>query len=132
MLIKPITVQLLAYGLKANLAAIRKRAIDLLEDEHGRADPACFVEMPAAEVQAAIDSRRLDTEVVLLKPTPSHQGLALTLPEVNERATTAWLHELPVARTCVALAAWDSPREQLAWQMLLAEGRRWSESRALA
>ena len=34
-LIKPITVRLIAYGQKANIAAIRSRACDLLKDEHG-------------------------------------------------------------------------------------------------
>jgi hypothetical protein len=51
------------------------------------------------------------------------------LPEMNERMVTEWMHELPIAKTCVAFATWFSPREQQNWQLLMADGGRWSEIR---
>lgn len=132
MIIKPITVRLVAYGEKANIAAIRTRAMDLLEEEHGKADTANLVALSAAEAHAEITAKRLDTEVALKKPTPSRVGIAVTLPDMNERMTVEWLHELPIAKTCVAFATWTSEREQVAWQLLMADGGRWSESRPLS
>ena len=131
MLIKPITIRLIAYGQKANVGNLRIRASALLKEEFGRVDPACFTELGAAEVHAEIVARRLDAEVELRKPTPAQAGLAITLPEVNERATTVWLYELPVAKSCVAFATWDSPREGMALQMLVADGARSSMNRPL-
>jgi hypothetical protein len=128
-LIKPITVRLLVYGQKANIAAIRGRAEDLLKDEHGTIAPAAFKTMPGKKVHEAIGAERLDTELVLKVPPPSVVGLSITLTEVNERLTVDWLHELPVAKTCVAFATWISHREGTSWQLLMALGGRWSESR---
>ncbi|MBA3686451.1 MAG: hypothetical protein H0W72_14615 [Planctomycetes bacterium] len=129
MLIKPITVRLIAYGPQANLDALRGRAEDVLKDEHGKVDAACFVIIPAREVHAEIIAKRLDVEVPLKAPTASRPGIAITLPEVNERLTTEWLFEMPVAKTCVVFATWFSPREAVAWQLLIAQGNRWSENR---
>lgn len=131
MLITPITVRLIAYGSKANIAALRTRAAALLKDEHGTVDAACFLTRTAGEVHAEIAATRLDTEVALAKPTPSQAGIAITLPEVHERITTEWLFELPLAKTCVALASWNSQREPVAWQLLLANGDHWAENRPL-
>jgi hypothetical protein len=131
-LIKPITVRLIAYGQKANIAAIRSRACDLLKDEHGTVDDAAFAVLDATKVHDEISARRLDTEVVIKPPTPSQAGIAITLGEVNERLTVDWLHDLPVAKTCVAFASWTSQRDNAAWQLLIATGGRWSESRPLA
>lgn len=128
-IIKPITIRLIAYGQKANVAAIRTRAAALLKEENGSVDPAAFVEASAADVHAEIAAKRLDPEVELRKPTPAQCGLIITLAEVNERMAGEWLHELPVAKTCVAFATWFSPRENLDWQTLMADGGRWSESR---
>jgi hypothetical protein len=131
MLIKPITVRLIAYGSKANVAAIRTRAAALLKEEHNSVDEACFATLSAADVHAEISAKRLEAEVVLVKPTPSQAGVAITLPEVHERITTEWLFELPVAKSCVALALWKSEREPVAWQLLMANGDHWSENRPL-
>jgi hypothetical protein len=130
-LIKPITVRLLAYGQKANIAAIRSRACDLLKDEHGTIDDAAFAVLAAAKVHDEISARRLDAEVAIKPPTPSQAGIVITLTEVNERLTVDWLHDLPVAKTCVAFASWTSHRDSAAWQLLIAGGGRWSESRPL-
>jgi hypothetical protein len=130
-IIKPITVRLVAYGQKANVAAIRTRAADLLKEEHGKAFVPDIAEPSAADAHAEIVAKRLDQEVVLKKPSPSRVGLRLVLPEMNERLTVEWLHELPVAKTCVAFATWTSEREGVAWQLLMADGGRWSESRPL-
>ena len=129
--IKPITIRLIAYGQKANVANIHKRAADLLKEEHGRVDPALFVELPADKAHAEVIATRLDADIALKKPSPSQVGIAITLPEMNERMTVEWLHELPVAKTCVAFATWTSEREKVAWQLLVADGSRWSESRPL-
>lgn len=131
MIIKPITVRIIIYGQKANVSAIRTRAAALLKDEHGAVDDACFVELPAAKIYTEIEAVRLDHEVELKKPGAALAGLAITLPEVNERATSEWLDELPVAKTCVVLATWTSGREPVAWQLLIIQGDRCSESRAL-
>lgn len=131
MIIKPITVHLIIYGQKANLSAIRVRASDLLKEEHGAIDASLFVERPSADVHAEITATRFDSEVPLKKPTASQPGLAITLPEVNEKFTKEWLQDLPVAKTCVVFATWDSPRDQMRWQLLMADGGRWSESRPL-
>src|SRR5688500_6920018 len=128
MQVKPITVRLLVYGQKANVAAIRGRAADLLKDEHGKADESSFTLMPAAEAYAEIIAKRLDSEVELKKPTASQAGIAITLSGVHERLTTEWLFELPVAKTCVAFATWDSQKEPVSWQLLIAQGSRWSEN----
>jgi hypothetical protein len=129
--IRPITVQLLVYGQKANVASIRTRATAFLKDEHGKADPACFTEAPAAEVHAAILACRYDDGDDLKKPTPAQAGLKITLPEVHARMVGEWLQELPVAKTCVVLAAWDNPREGRSEQLLIVEGLRSSEHREL-
>ncbi len=129
MLITPITIRLIVYGQKANVSAIRGRAADLLKEEHGKADGSCFVETPAADVHAEIIATRWDDEVVLKKPTPSQAGIVITLPEVHERLTTEWLHELPVAKTCVAFATWNGARDPVSWQLLMALGGHWSENR---
>jgi len=129
MIIKPITIRLVAYGQKANLAAIRTRATDLLKEEHGKIDPTWFVDCTSAEAHAEIIGKRLETDLALKKPTASQPGLIITFPEVNERCTVEWLHELPVAKTCVAFATWTSDREKMDWQLLIADGGRWSESR---
>lgn len=131
MIIKPITVRLIVYGQKANVSAIRTRAAALLKDEHGTVDEACFVELPAAKIHAEIETVRLDHEADLKKPGAAMAGLTITLPEVNERSTSEWLDDLPVAKTCVVLATWASGREPVAWQMLIIQGDRCSESRAI-
>ena len=130
--IKPVTIRLIAYGQKANVAAIRTRAAKLLIEEHGAADAKAFSEVPAADVHAEILATRLDAEVELKKPTPSQAGIVIILAEVNERMVNEWLQELPVAKTGVAFATWTSPREKLAWQLLMADGGRWSENRPAA
>jgi hypothetical protein len=131
-LIKPITVRLIAYGQKANIAAIRGRAHDLLKDEHGHVDEAAFADREATAVHEEISAGRLDAEVAIKPPTRSQVGIAITLGEVNERLTVDWLHDLPVAKTCVAFACWTSHRDHASWQLLMASGGRWSESRPLA
>jgi hypothetical protein len=128
-LIKPITIRLVAYGQKTNIAAIRSRAEDLLKDEHGTVDAAAFAVLPAKKVHAQIIADRLDADVALKAPTPSQVALSITLNEVNERMAVDWLHELPVAKTCVVFATWTSVREGTSWQLLIAAGGRWSESR---
>ncbi len=132
MFIKPITIRLIAYGQKANVAAIRLRAARLLKEEHGTVDPAALAEASAASVHEEILANRLDGEVVLKKPTPSQAGIVITLGEVNERMANEWIYELPIAKSCVVFATWSSPREGLAWQLLMADGGRWAESRPLA
>jgi hypothetical protein len=127
--IKPITVRILVYGLKANVAAIRTRAVALLKDEFGKADPALLVELSAEDAHSEITTKRWDPEVVLKKPTASQAAIAITLPEVNERATTEWLRELPAAKSCVVFITWLSPRENADFQMLIAEGDRATDSR---
>ena len=129
--IKPITIRLLTYGQKANVAAIRTRAAAMLKDEHGAVDASAFVEMKAADVHAEILAKRSDPDPPLKKPTPSQAGLAITLAEVNERMANEWLNELPAAKTCVAFATWTGSREPMAWQMLLADGDRTSDSKPL-
>ena len=131
MIIKPITVRLVTYGQKANVAAIRTRAAALLKDEHGEVPPEAFAVATAADIHGEIAAHRLDTETVLRKPTAAQAGLVLTLADIHERMANEWLQELPVAKTCVVLATWDSPREGVSWQMLFADGDRWSESRPL-
>jgi hypothetical protein len=128
MLIKPITVRLIVYGPEASLAALRSRAADLLQEEHGRVE-ASFTAPSAADVHAEIIATRLDAEVKLKAPTASRAGIAITLAEVNERLTTEWLYEMPVAKTCVVFATWFSPREEAAWQLLIAQGSRYAENR---
>ena len=128
-IIKPITVRLIAYGEKANLAAIRTRAVDLLKEEHGKLDPSLIVELPGSEVHAEIISKRYDQDVELKKPTAKKPGMVITLPEMNEKMTVEWLHELPLAKTVVVFAAWTSHRENMDWQLLANDGSRWSESR---
>lgn len=129
MLIKPITVRLVAYGEKANLAAIRTRAVDLLKEEHGKLDPALIVDVPGPEAHAEITAKRLDQDPELKKPTAKKPGIAITLPEMNEKTTVEWLHELPLAKTVVVFATWTSHRENMDWQLLASDGSRWSESR---
>jgi hypothetical protein len=129
-LIQPITVRLIAYGQAANVSAIRSRAADLLKEEHGKVDELAFATVPAQAVHDEIAATRWDTEVPLKKPTGSQPGIVITLADVHERMTTEWLYELPVAKTCVAFATWVSAREPVSWQLLLAQGRHWSESRA--
>jgi hypothetical protein len=129
MLIKPITVRIVAYGPKDTVAALRGRAAKLLKDEHGSADEAAFATLSGADAHAEIVARRLDAEVKLKKPTATTAGIAITLAEVNERLTNEWLDEMPVAKTCVVFATWTSPREQADWQLLIADGSRWSENR---
>ena len=131
MLIKPITIRLIAYGQKANVGNLRIRASALLKEEFDNVDESCFQELSAKDVHAEILAKRLDSEVELKKPTPAQAGIAITLPEVNERATTVWLYELPIAKTCVVFATWDSPREGMALQMLVADGARTSMNKPL-
>lgn len=126
---KPITIRLVIYGQKANVAAIRTRATALLEEEHGAAAPACFDEVTAAIAHAEVRAKRLDAEVDLKAPGAAQAGLIVTLPEMNERCTVEWLTELPVAKTCVCFASWTSMKEPVVWQMLVALGQRSSESR---
>jgi hypothetical protein len=128
-LIKPITVRLIAYGQPANLAAIQRRVVDLLKEEHGKVPADAIAEMAAAEAHAEMVATRWDAEIELKEPTPSQRGLLATLAEVHERLTTEWLNELPIAKTCVAFATWVSPRDATRWQQLMAQGRRWSENR---
>lgn len=127
--IKPITVRIVAYGLKSNVAAIRTRAAALLKDEFGKADPSLLVEMSAEDAHGEITAKRWDAEVALKKPTASQAAIAVTLPEVNERATTEWLRELPAAKSCVVFITWLSPRENADYQMLIADGDRATDSR---
>ncbi len=129
MLIKPITVRLIAYGEKANLAAIRTRAVDLLKEEHGKLDASLIVELPGTDVHAEIMAKRYDQDVALKKPTAKKPGMAIMLPDMNERMTVEWLHELPLAKTVVVFATWTSHRENMDWQLLACDGSRWSESR---
>lgn len=132
MFIKPITIRLIAYGSKANVAAIRTRAAAMLKEEFGNVDEAAFVDTPAEKVHAEVAKQRQDEDAPLKKPTPSQAGIVITLREVNERMAVAWLGELPVAKSCVACATWFSPRENLAWRMLMTDGDRWSDSRVPA
>lgn len=129
MKIKPITVTLLAYGTKANIAAIRKAATAQIEDDHDQADPSLFLERPAEDIHADIEAARWDPTAVLKKPGPSQAGLQVTMPDMHERMTTAWLNELKVARTCVVFASWFSEAEQERCQMLCAEGEHWMDRR---
>jgi len=129
MLIKPITVRLIAYGEKANLAAIRTRALDLLKEEHGKLDPTLIADVPGTKVHAEIMEKRVDQDVALKKPTAKKPGMVITLPEMNEKMTVEWLHELPLAKTVVVFATWTSHRENMDWQLLANDGSRWSESR---
>ncbi len=129
MLIKPITVRLIAYGEKANLAAIRTRAVDLLKEEHVKLDASLIVELPGTDVHAEIMAKRYDQDVALKKPTAKKPGMAIMLPDMNERMTVEWLHELPLAKTVVVFATWTSHRENMDWQLLACDGSRWSESR---
>lgn len=131
-LIKPITVRLIAYGQKANIAAIRTRATDLIKEEHGAVAADALSALAASAVYDEIAAKRLDAEVAIKAPTPSQIGIAITFTEVNERLTVDWLHELPVAKTCVAFASWTSHRDSAVWQLLIAAGGRWSESRPLS
>jgi hypothetical protein len=131
-LIKPITVRIVAYGQPANLAAIQKRAVELLKEEHGKVPPAAIAEIAASDAHAEIVAKRWDDEAALKEPTGSQRGLLVTLTDVHERMTTEWLYELPVAKTCVAFATWTSSREPTSWQLLAAQGRHWSESRPVA
>jgi hypothetical protein len=130
--IKPITVRITAYGQKANMAAIRTRAIALLKDEFGKADPALLSELKAADAHAEIVAKRWDGEIELKKPTASQAGTTIILPEVNERMTSEWLRELPIAKSCVFFATWTSPREGFDWQMLIIDGDRATDSRPSA
>jgi hypothetical protein len=132
MLIKPISVRLLAYGMKPNVAAILTRARDLITEEHGTVDPAAITTLTAKKAFELITAMKWDAEVALKKPAPSHVGIEIALTQVNERLTVEWLHELPLAKTCIALASWDSPREGTSWQLICSDGGRWSESRPLA
>jgi len=132
MLIKPITVRLIAYGQKANVAAIRTRATAFLKDELGAVDAALLVDLSAVDVHAEILATRWDAEIPIKKPTPSQAGICITLKEVHERLTTEWLYELPIAKSCVAFAAWISPRDATAWQLLLLQGDHHSENRPLS
>jgi hypothetical protein len=129
MLIKPITVRLIAYGEKANLAALRTRALDLLKEEHGKADPALIVDVPGVDIHGEISATRIDPDPELKKPTAKKPGIVITLPEMNEKTTVEWLHELPLAKTAVVFATWTSEREHMDWQLLAADGSRWSQSR---
>lgn len=129
MIIKPITVRLIAYGQKANISSIQHRAEDLLKDEHGSVDAKLIKDCPSATVHEEIMAQRWDDEVPLKKPTASQPGIIITLPDMNERLTVEWLHEIPVAKTCVIFATWVSPKENMAWQMLIADGSRSSGSR---
>jgi hypothetical protein len=129
MLIAPITVRLIAYGQKANIAAIRRRAESLLEEEHGSVAAQDFVAMGARDVHAEIAALRWDSEVALKPPSRSRVGIAIALREIHERLANEWLQELPIAATCVAFATWTSMREAASWQLLLAQGGRWAESR---
>jgi hypothetical protein len=129
MLIKPITVRLLAYGQKANIAKVRKAACDLLDDEHDAIDPSWFVDRPGVEVFNEIVATRWDAEIALKKPSPSQLGIQIVMPDVHERITTEWLYELPIAKTCVLFASWHSTKDDGNWQLLAAEGDRWSERR---
>lgn len=129
MIIKPITVRLVAYGQKANVANIRTRAAAFLKEENGAVDESCFQAMSAADAHAEIVAQRFEAESELKKPTASQAGIAITLAEVNERMVGEWLQELPVAKTCVAFATWLSFRENMDWQLLMADAGRWSTSR---
>ena len=129
MIIKPITIRLIAYGQKANIAAIRKRATDLLKEEHGTAAPDAFQESPAKDVHAKISATTLASEVALKAPTPSQAGITVVLAEINGRMGVEWLDELPVAKTCVVYATWTDFRAAMDWQVLIHESGRSSDSR---
>ena len=129
--IAPVTVRLLVYGQKANVANIRTRAAALLKEENGSVDAAAFVETPADDVHAEIDRDRIDREIALKKPTPSQAGMVITLHELHERVANEWLAELPAAKTCVVFASWTSLRDAARWQMLISEGHRSLENRPL-
>jgi hypothetical protein len=130
-LIKPISVRLIAYGQKANIAAIKNRAAGLLKEEHGKVQIDQFLDLPAKDVFQEIITNRWDNEVVLKTPTASSNGIVISLPDVHERMTTEWLYELPIAKTCVAFATWISHKDNTSWQLLLVQGRHWSENRSL-
>lgn len=129
MIIKPITVHIFAYGQKANISSLQHRSSDLLKDEHGTIDARLFVSKSSADIHAKIIAQQWDHDVALKKATPSQPGIAITLPDMNERLTIEWLHEIPVAKTCVIFATWVSHKEKMTWQMLIADGNRSSESR---
>jgi hypothetical protein len=130
-LIKPISVRLIAYGQKANVAAIRTRAAVLLKEEHGKANEQDFLELSARSVHEEILRERWDAEVPLKLPSPSLVGIGIRLTEVHERMATEWLYELPIAKTCVAFATWISHKDSTSWQLLLVQGRHWSENRPI-
>ncbi len=128
-IIKPISMRLVAYGQKANIAAIRRRAADLLKEEHGSADPAAMQDTAARQVHAEIVATTLAGEVALKAPTPSQAGLTVLLKDINGRMGVEWLDELPVAKTCVVYATWTDFRAGMDWQVLIHEGGRTSDSR---
>lgn len=130
-LVKPITVRLLAYGSKANLAALRKGAGDALKDEHNKIDRSLFVDLPAEDVHIEVMSTRWDAEIKLKNPAPSMVGVRITLPDMHERMTMEWLNEMKVAKTCVVFAQWISMAHNEDCQMLCHEGDRWGDRRAL-
>jgi hypothetical protein len=131
-LVKPLTIRLIVYGQKANIAAINKRAKDFLKDEHGKIDPTWLVDAPADDIYKEILETRWDHEVALKKPGKSNVGFIVTLPEVNKRMADEWLHEIPVAKTCVVFATWIDPKENLHWQLQIIDTARWSDSRPVA
>jgi len=128
-LVKPLTIRLIVYGQKANIAAIRKRSIDFLKDEHGKIDPTWLLDVPADDVYKEIMDTRWDAEVVIKKPGKSAVGFIVSLPEVNKRMADEWMHELPVAKTCVVFATWLDPKDDLNWQLQIVDTARWSDSR---
>ncbi len=128
--IAPITIRLVAYGQKANVAAVRTRAISFLKEELGTVDDSWFAELDAATAHAEIVAGSTGCDVELRKPTKSQAGIAITLPEVHERMAGEWLNELPAAKTCVVFATWHSARDGLDWRLLIAEGDRWPEGKA--
>ncbi len=133
MIIKPLTIRLLVYGQKANISAVRKRATDLLKDEHGKKniDPNWLLDAPADDVYQEIIGSRWDQEVPLKKPGKSAVGFIVTLFEVNKRMADEWMHELPVAKTAVIFATWKDEKENLEWQLQMIDADRFSSSRPL-
>jgi hypothetical protein len=129
--IAPVTVRLLVYGQKANVANIRTRAQALAKEELGGAEAAACTEAEAEAVFDEIERDRHERDVALKKPTKSQAGAIIVLPELHERVANEWLAELPVAKTCVVCATWTSQRDRAVWQMLVAEGHRSLDSRPL-
>ncbi|MFW5829017.1 MAG: hypothetical protein ACOCXA_02040 [Planctomycetota bacterium] len=129
-MIKFITLSLLAYGQKSNVSAVQRAAEAFLKEEADGFDASWFQERPAAEVHQEILDQVWDPDCTLKKPTASQQGIAITLPEVNERMAREWLEELKIAKTCVVFVHWHNPNGPSDHQYLILGGEHWFDSRS--